>query len=422
MNEPRIDVLIIGAGLAGLAAAQTAQRAGATVMVIDGQQQGGRARTDDHDGYLFNRGPHALYLGGHAQRVLEHLGVEIAGGSPSSSAFGSRASNVASLPGNPRTLLSTSLLGWRGKLAIGKLFGGLARIRLDNLHDVSMQQWLESRRLSADAAALVNALVRLATYANAPHSLSAAVGIGQLQLAIGSGVRYLHGGWEQMVNQLAAGLRIQRATALSIEADSTGGRSGVIVGTAGAEATTVHCAAVVLAPGTPAAAATILGRTPFDVGPPIEAACLDLGTIAPATPGIVLGIDEPLYLSNHCPPARLAQPGRHVVHVARYLAADDDLDHGAQRARLEQHAALAGLTVGGNIEVARYLHRMTVCGALPLAAAGGVRGRPMITAAGIDGVFLAGDWVGDQGHLADASLASGTAAGARAAELARQRR
>jgi hypothetical protein len=83
---------------------------------------------------------------------------------------------------------------------------------------------------------------------------------------------------------------------------------------------------------------------------------------------------------------------------------------------LEALAARAGLTADHIIED-RYLHRMTVAGALTLAESGGMRGRPTVTDSGVPGVFLAGDWVGPHGHLADASLASAEAAVAAAVTL-----
>ena len=51
------------------------------------------------------------------------------------------------------------------------------------------------------------------------------------------------------------------------------------------------------------------------------------------------------------------------------------------------------------------------------AESGGMRGRPTVTDSGVPGVFLAGDWVGPAGHLADASLASAEAAVAAAVTL-----
>jgi hypothetical protein len=63
----------------------------------------------------------------------------------------------------------------------------------------------------------------------------------------------------------------------------------------------------------------------------------------------------------------------------------------------------------------RYLHRMVACGALPTPETGGLAGRATVADTGLDGVLVAGDWVGGTGHLADAALVSGEEAGRRAA-------
>jgi phytoene dehydrogenase-like protein len=76
------SVVVIGAGLAGLTAAATAARAGRRVTVIDAHRPGGRARTDQKSGYLFNQGPHALYRGGPAWQILAELGVKHRGHNP----------------------------------------------------------------------------------------------------------------------------------------------------------------------------------------------------------------------------------------------------------------------------------------------------------------------------------------------------
>ncbi len=66
--------------------------------------------------------------------------------------------------------------------------------------------------------------------------------------------------------------------------------------------------------------------------------------------------------------------------------------------------------------VRRFLARMSVYGALPLASTGGLAGRPGIDDTGVPGITMAGDWVGPEGLLADAAMASGHAAGLRAAQ------
>jgi hypothetical protein len=49
---------------------------------------------------------------------------------------------------------------------------------------------------------------------------------------------------------------------------------------------------------------------------------------------------------------------------------------------------------------------MTVSPGLPRADEGGLAGRPGVALPGCPCVFLAGDWVGPQGMLADAAAAS----------------
>jgi hypothetical protein len=61
---------------------------------------------------------------------------------------------------------------------------------------------------------------------------------------------------------------------------------------------------------------------------------------------------------------------------------------------------------------------MVVAGGLPTPAGGGLAGRPGIEVAAHRGVFVAGDWVGPAGLLADGAFASGEAAGAAAARVA----
>jgi hypothetical protein len=79
------------------------------------------------------------------------------------------------------------------------------------------------------------------------------------------------------------------------------------------------------------------------------------------------------------------------------------------------HCRLAGIEAA-RAEESRYLHRMVASSAQPTPAGGGLRGRPGVADTGLPGVFIAGDWVGPEGYLADASLASGAAAGRAAAE------
>lgn len=403
----RTDVAVIGGGLAGLAAARLLSRHGVDVIVLDGQRLGGRARSDRHDGFTFNRGPHALYRGGAAEGVLGELGIRPTGGAPSTHAFGLRGGRVARLPVDARTLLTTRLIGWRAKTALATVLRRLPAVAPADLAGVTVRDWLDDLGLSVDATQVMEMLVRISTYGNAPEVMSAELAVGQVQMALANGVRYLDGGWQSLVDSLAVGVEVHRAQVVTVTDD--GGRCVV----ATADDRSVLADAVIVAAGTPQAAAAVLGRAPFAAGPPIEAACLDLGVRHPAPRPVLFGVDEPLYLSTHQPPAQLAPPGAGVVSVARYLAPGDALSPDAQRAELHAHARRAGIDDDA-VATSRYLHRMTVVGAMATAAAGGLRGRVAVTDAGLPGVFLAGDWIGSEGHLADASFASAR----RAAQLA----
>jgi phytoene dehydrogenase-like protein len=63
---------------------------------------------------------------------------------------------------------------------------------------------------------------------------------------------------------------------------------------------------------------------------------------------------------------------------------------------------------------------MTTITAIPTPERGGLAGRPGPALPGVPGAYLAGDWVGPEGLLLDAALASAAAA-ARAALAAPRR-
>ncbi|MCA9510168.1 MAG: FAD-dependent oxidoreductase, partial [Myxococcales bacterium] len=56
-----VDALVIGAGVAGLAAARELERRGVETLVVDaGEIAGGVMRTDDVAGYRVERGPNTF--------------------------------------------------------------------------------------------------------------------------------------------------------------------------------------------------------------------------------------------------------------------------------------------------------------------------------------------------------------------------
>ena len=417
-------VVVVGGGLAGLAAAAFAARGGASVTLCERLSElGGRARTREERGFRFNMGPHALYLGGHAVPVLRALGVEPRGGRvPSSGALGRWRGRLHALPGGVVSLLSTGLLGVAEKLEFGRFLSGLARRDLAALDAVPLDAVLERELRHARSRALVHALIRLTSYCHASDSIGAGAALAQLAASL-RGVLYLDGGWQSLVAEL-------RESAL---------RSGVVLRAGEAVRAVEHDArvrGVVLADGTrlPASAVILTGgpREASDLvdggqHPELErhakgtlavrAACLDLALARLPRPKrlFALGIDEATYVSVHSAHARLAPQGAALIQAARYLRPDESAERGALEAELE--AVVDALQPGWRSQLVskKLLRELVVAHDVPRASAGGLAGRPAAAVPGIEGLFLAGDWIGPHGQLADAALASGRAAGLRAA-------
>lgn len=417
-TQEHVDVAVVGAGLAGLIAAVTAAGEGASVLVVDQRTPGGRASVHvDPSGAVLNSGPRALYLGGAGVAVLSQLGIEPTGGTPDTNdSWAWHDGRRHRLPGTPWQLLSSPMLGVAEKLRVGRLLGGLQRIDPDRLVGRTVGQWRRDARLDRTAASLVDAVVRLATYTDAPDELDAGAAVAQLQLALGDGVRYLDGGWGQLVDALTSlaaerGVTVERGRVGPIRAGSDGsdGDDGTAwqlrVGDRD-----VRAGAVVLAVGGPDAAAALspVSIDTSGLGPPATAACLELVLRRRPEVPILLGLDAPVYLSVHSPPARLAADGLVVVHAMRYGSRSP----GPDRDAVWSLARAAGVR-DADVVAQRFLPRMTVTGGIPVARAGGLGGRPPVRLA--DRLFLAGDWVGDTGLIGDAAMHSGSTAGRLAA-------
>ncbi|MPY94703.1 MAG: NAD(P)-binding protein [Acidimicrobiia bacterium] len=407
--DEHVDVAVVGAGLAGLTAAATAARQGDRVAVLSHGPPGGRAHTTERDGYRFNQGPHALYTGGAGMAVLRELGIEPTGGPPSTGEGRLLVDGeLRQLPASAASLASSRWLSLRSRGQLATVLGRLGKWDLEELGHRSGADWLDDLGLRPDADAVLRTLARVTTYADDMASISADVVVGQLRQP---NVRYLDGGWQQLVDALSGGLQPRTARATGLSRDGQGWLVTTDAGGVGA----VRASAVVLAAGSPAACRALLPTDPGwgELGPASTAACLDLGLRRAPEPPIIFGADEPLYLSTHCPPADLAPAGGAVVQVMRYGARSAELD----RPALHELARRAGIT-DDDVATQRFLAGMVTCSAVATPARGGLAGRPGMAATGAEGVYLAGDWVGPVGHLADASLASGRAAGAAAADLA----
>src|SRR5262249_11248776 len=156
------------------------------------------------------------------------------------------------------------LFGLSAKLETGRLLGGLARIDADALDRTSVRDWVDARVRHPDVRRLVHALLRLATYADAPDTMSAGLAVRQLQAALASNVSYLHGGWQTLVDGVRAraeeaGAHVRSAAAVTaVERGADGGLAGVRL----RDGELVGARAVVLALDAAAAAERLPRRPP----------------------------------------------------------------------------------------------------------------------------------------------------------------
>ena len=410
MAEQDVDVVVVGAGLAGLAAAAVAARAGRRVLVVEGRADvGGRARSHQSDGFTLNQGPHALYRGGGGIRVLRDLGIRPRGGTPSyGHPYVTRDRQL--IAG-----LSGAALGARGKRQLLAALGPGARRRV---HGQTVASWIDQLS-DPGAREALGAVVRVTSYVADHEGFDAAAALRQIRRAQRN-VIYLDGGWQTLVDSLhhvasGAGVTFRHDKVTRVEADG----EVVTVHREGGEI--IEARAVVVANGGPSHAANLLGTASPAVGRwadearPVLAACLDLALRrAPDRVGPILGFDEPTYLIPHSRSARLAPEGGEVLHAMWYGPdLTPDLDH---RAALEELLDAAHPGWRDQVVEARFGRRLVVAhdrprpGLSPDAAA-------RVEVPELANVFVAGDWVTTDGLLGDASLTSGRSAGEGAAAL-----
>jgi len=419
-------ISVVGGGLAGLTAAIFAARAGARVTLHERVSElGGRARTHADGEFRFNMGPHALYAKAAGRRVLDEIGVTLSGAAPPLAGAAARyGGRVHALPGGFVSLLTTGLLGVSEKAETAKLLASLPKLDVSRFHGVPLRQTLEELARQPKVRELLAALVRLSTYAHANDTMCGGSALRQVQYAFEGGVLYLHGGWGRLVEGLraaaqAAGVAIRAGS--KVEAVRPAG-GGFEIAAGGASE---PCDAVVLAVPPPAArdllsgeAAATLGRW-CDSLVPVRAACLELGLSALPRPKnlFALGIDEPTYFSVHSSVARdLAPEGGALIHCARYLGPKEK--PGRDELQVQLEAVIDSMQPGwrDRVRSQRLLTELVVSHALVTADLGGQNGRPGPAVPRCPGLFVAGDWVGAKGQLADAAFASGRAAGRGAAD------
>jgi phytoene dehydrogenase-like protein len=402
-------ITVVGGGWAGLATAAVAARAGAEVTVLEARSElGGRARTDNVNGYLLNQGAHALYAAFEAMMVLTDLGITPRGNKPALRGYGRLRGKIGLMPGTPLDSLRSPMIDLRTKFHLGKLLANPGKVLKTDTADRSMQAWINEQTSDDDARLILAMAARTATYMGDMNAIAACVAVPQMIGALTNGVIYLDGGWQQIVDALRD-VAVRHGATIA-----TGDRVDSIDDLA-------DCDAVILANGGPRQVANVLGNRSAaavawaDAARPVHVASLDLGLRRLPVPErrFVLAVDDPLYLSTHTPAARLAPDGGDVVHLLHYGNTSTDT-------RRDMEQLLDDAQPGWRNEVAaeRFGKQWVVAHDTQTPERGALTNRPGPTIPDCPNVFVAGDWVGAHGLLGDAALASGRDAALAALALA----
>ncbi len=407
------NVAIIGGGLAGLTAATYLARTGYDVTVFEQSTgYGGRARTQEHDGFHFNQGAHALYLAAKGVQVLKELEIPYSGKKTNYVVLAIKDKKHHLFPVDKKTIYESTLLSESGKKSLANFYETLPTIDTTKIQNVTLSDWLDENVVDTDAISFIQAMIQLNTFVSDPKIQSAGTALNQLQIGNG-GVMYLDNGWQTLADGLALKAKsygakiISNKKVVSVEFDDTV-RSITL-----SDGTKVEASIVILATP-PSVASSLLGkRIPLierfaTSAIPLKTASLDvaLSRLPNQDNQFALGIDSPLYLSVHSSFAKLAPEGGAFIHLSKYISHTNQEEPKKIRSELEELLDTLQPNWRKYLIKERFLPSMTTSNAILTALEGGFNGRPSPKIAGVENLYVVGDWVGDEGWLADASFAS----------------
>lgn len=409
------NIAIIGGGLAGLTAATYLARTGYDVTVFEQSTgYGGRARTQEHDGFYFNQGAHALYLAAKGVQVLRELEIPYAGKKTNYAIQAIKDKKQYLFPLSEKTINESPLLSESGKKALANFYETLPTIDTTKIQNVTLSDWLAENVVDTDAISFIQAMIQLNTFVSDPQIQSAGTALNQLQIG-NSGVMYLDNGWQTLADGLAIKAKsygakiVSNKKVVSVEFDNSA-RSITL-----SDGTKVEASIVILATP-PSVASSLLGKKIPELerfatlAIPLRTASLDVALSRLPNPNpnnqFALGIDSPLYLSMHSIFAKLAPEGGSFIHLSKYLSHTNREEPKKIRAELEELLDIMQPGWRNYLIKERFLPSMTTSNAILTASQNGFEGRPSPKISGVENLYVVGDWVGHEGWLADASFAS----------------
>ncbi|GIP40581.1 dehydrogenase [Paenibacillus sp. J31TS4] len=403
------DVAIVGGGIAGLTAAIYAAKAGKQAILIEKQERlGGRAITNKKKGVYFSLGGHALYSGD-ALATFRELGLRLQGNQPSIDGYGIWKGKLSTLPMGVKSLFTTPLLSWKGKLEVAAWLTKLGKLDTHQYDQISLREWIEANLRDPMVRNLFYSLLRTASYVAAPDLQAAGPVLKQLQNSL-QGVLYLDRGWGALVDELrekASEYGVRFLTKSHVHCiEHQDGKVQQVLCEDGTKVKASHI--VVTTPPSvayqlvPRAEATAL-HTWKEQAMEVTAACLDVALRRLPKPKqqFVYGIDQPVFLSNQSRAAYLSEDGAQVVCVIKYQGRETNSEKDLQD--LEQTLDLVQPGWRDELVVKQYLPKITVCHDFMHLQR---EENPGPAVPEIKGLYVAGEWASHGELLVDAATAS----------------
>jgi phytoene dehydrogenase-like protein len=412
INHLSTDVAIVGGGLAGLSMATYLARAGMNVTLFEKSSGlGGRATTQEHEGYSFNLGAHAFYYGSAGSRVLRELGVTYRYKNPRGVQLYEQG-RFYDAPVSMSALLRTDFLTSAEKWLFVKLFTKILRTRATHLGGQSVRAWLDREVHNVHLSRMLSAFAQTMTYCANLDLMSADVFLERLVL---SDIRYIDDGWQSIVESLhtraiEAGVQILTMTRVS-ELVQQGEH---IEGLRLADGRHVAARAVVVATP-PTEALKLLDevssaplRQTLTAARPLRIACLDVALSHLPVPHhpVVFDLEQPRFLTTQSLFAHVAPAGGALIHTFKQLDPAHPGDSHQDERELEEWLDLVQPGWREVLVKRIFLPRIEAVSLLPTASSGGLAGRPGVQLPSVSNLYLVGDWIGKAGYLVDASLAS----------------
>lgn len=412
-NKTTYDVAVVGGGLAGLTAALYLARGGCSVVLYEkAEQAGGRAISQNHQGYLFNLGAHAVYEKTAGAQVLAELGIAYTAGEPQDVRAVTH-DKIHDFPTGPRTLLTTSLLTIGEKVEAARALMLLTTAKPDAMRGTTLAQWLDRNTVRPSVRNLLEATARTITYTNAPEMLDMGLLVEQIAATTKGRVFYVDGGWQTLVDGLldaarAAGVTIHTGARVQAVEQTNGRVTGIRLD----NNRLVRANSVIVA-GSPADASRLVdkGSHPSlqawaEQAIPVRGACLDvaLRRMPNSEVTVAAHMEKPYFLTAQSVYSKVAPEGGSLIYTIKYLHPDDHSDPKAHERELEGWLDLTQPGWRDLVVHRRFLPNLLVSNWVVSAQSGGLVGRPGPAVPGLVGLYVAGDWVGPGGLLFSASM------------------